>query len=128
GELRHLAELHRLRGECLRLADVAQAPAARRAVKVRSGAGAGISPPSEAALEAERSVQNAIGIPPAQGAPRGQVRASHSPGRLWLAQQRADEAERLLSPIGDWLTEGSDTVDFRERSALLRAIDASRRA
>jgi DNA-binding winged helix-turn-helix (wHTH) protein/tetratricopeptide (TPR) repeat protein len=127
GELRHLAELHRVRGECLRLEGGLQAAGGARRTRKSQGSGSGTpTPSSDAAREAERSFQRALEIARAQGARWWELRAGNSLGRLWLTMGRADEAARLLSSVGDWCSEGFDTVDVRERNSLLRAIHAER--
>jgi len=42
--------------------------------------------------------------------------------RLWQRQGKDTEARALLAPIFGWFTEGFDTVDLREASALLEAL------
>ena len=37
----------------------------------------------------------------------------------WRDQGKRDEARDLLAPVYDWFTEGFDTLDLKERKALL---------
>jgi len=39
--------------------------------------------------------------------------------RLWQQQGQRAEARQLLAPIYGWFTEGFDTADLQEASALL---------
>jgi predicted ATPase len=41
--------------------------------------------------------------------------------RLWQRQGKRQEAYDLLAPIYGWFTEGFDTADLQEASALLEA-------
>jgi predicted ATPase len=42
--------------------------------------------------------------------------------RLWQQQGQRAEARQLLAPIYDWFTEGFDTADLQEASALLEEL------
>ncbi len=44
--------------------------------------------------------------------------------RLWRQLGRADDARKALTPIYTWFTEGFDTADLIEASALLTERDA----
>jgi predicted ATPase len=87
------AELHRVRGELLR---VGHDPAA-----------------------AERSFSQAIGIAQQQSAKFWELRAAISLARLWREQGKRDGARDLLAPIYGWFTEGFDTPVLKEAKALL---------
>jgi predicted ATPase len=42
--------------------------------------------------------------------------------RLWQRQGKHTEARELLVPIYGWFTEGFDTMDLQEASALVEAL------
>jgi class 3 adenylate cyclase/predicted ATPase len=48
-----------------------------------------------------------------------ELRAAISLARLWLQQNRIDDARALLAPVYDWFTEGFDTADLIDAKALL---------
>jgi predicted ATPase len=89
------AELHRLRGELLRL----------------------LREPGQA--EAEACFRRALAVAREQGAGFWELRAGASLARLWRDQGRCTEARHLLGPIAGRFTEGFDTPDLRETKALL---------
>jgi predicted ATPase len=62
-----------------------------------------------AALEAARSLQ----------AKSWELRAAMSLSRLWQQQGKQTDAQRLLTPIYSWFTEGFDTADLRDARVLL---------
>jgi predicted ATPase len=45
--------------------------------------------------------------------------------RLWLQQGRQTEARELLAPVYGWFTEGVDTSNLREATALLEELNLS---
>jgi len=60
-------------------------------------------------------------IPP----PSLQVSATRKPtslARLWRDQGKRQDAHNLLAPVYGWFTEGFDTLDLKEASALLREL------
>jgi predicted ATPase len=87
------AELHRVRGELLR---VGHDPAG-----------------------AERSFSQAIGIAQQQSAKFWELRAATSLARLWREQGKRHAARDLLAPTYGWFTEGFDTPVMKEAKALL---------
>ncbi len=90
----YLAELHRMRGELLRLAG------------------------DEVAAEA--SFRLAIARAIAQQAKSFELRASTGLARLLLASGRRDQARAVLAPVYGWFTEGQTTGDLvAARAALL---------
>ena len=99
GERHYEAELHRLKGESLRLqGDEAQA---------------------------EASFDQAIEVARRQEARSLELRAVMSLSRLWHAQGgqgKRDEAHQMLSEVYDWFSEGFDTADLKEARALLEAL------
>lgn len=42
--------------------------------------------------------------------------------RLWLSQDKKEEARNLLSEIYGWFTEGFDTADLKDAKALLEEL------
>jgi DNA-binding SARP family transcriptional activator/predicted ATPase len=94
------AELHRLKGEWL-LAYRQTEPA-----------------------EAELCFERALAVAQKQGARTWQLRAATSLARLWLAQDKRDEARDLLAPIYNWFTEGLDTPILREARITLERLAA----
>jgi predicted ATPase len=98
GDLLWEAELHRLSGE-LHLAD---------------------SPRQQD--EAEASFHRALETARRQGAMSLELRAAVSLGRLWRRQRKSDAARSLLSKVRSQLTEGVDTGDIRDASALLAEL------
>jgi predicted ATPase len=47
-----------------------------------------------------------------------------SMARLWRDQGKRDEARDFLAPVYGWFTEGFDTVDLKEATALLEELSA----
>jgi predicted ATPase len=90
------AELHRLRGELLRM--------------------------QAHDTEAEVSLQKAIELARRQHAKSWELRASTSLCRLWQAKGRRAEAHRMLAEVYGWFTEGFDTRDLCEARALLQEL------
>jgi predicted ATPase/DNA-binding SARP family transcriptional activator len=90
------AELHRLRGELLR----------------REGALA----------DAEAAFRRAIEVAQEQRARGWELRATTSLARLWHDQGSDEQAHAALSGILGWFSEGFETADYREASALLKRL------
>ena len=53
-----------------------------------------------------------------------ELRASTRLAGLWRDQGKRDEARDLLAPIYGWFTEGFDTLDLREATALLGELSS----
>jgi predicted ATPase/DNA-binding SARP family transcriptional activator len=87
------AELHRLKGECLRA----------------------LSPLSTA--EAEACFAQALAISRKQQAKSMELRAATSMARLWRQQDKHEDARCILEGIYSWFTEGFDTHDLQEATA-----------
>ena len=96
----YAAEVYRLKGELL----LAQA-----------GNG-------QTVAEAEACFQQALDVARRRQAKSWEVRAALSLSRLWQCQGKCTEAQELLAPIYGWFTEGFDTADLQEASALLEAL------
>jgi predicted ATPase len=94
GERHYEAELHRLKGELLRLCNAAGA-------------------------QAEQSFRTAIQIARGQSAKSLELRATASLARLLNDQGRQDEARATLDEIYGWFTEGFHTADLKDAKALL---------
>jgi class 3 adenylate cyclase/predicted ATPase len=92
------AELHRIRGELLQT-----------------------RPCSETAA-AENCFLAALSVAQQQQSRTLELRAKTSLARLWLHQERKDEARELLIPIVGWFTEGRNTADMREAEAVLAGV------
>lgn len=95
----YLAELHRMRGELLRL----------------SGNSVG----------AEDSLRAAIDSAVRQQAKSFELRAATALANLLLAAGRGDEARATLSPVYGWFTEGHATKDLRAARATLAGSTGS---
>ncbi len=94
----YLAEVHRIRGELMLRQDVGD----------RAGA--------------ERSFEQALAVARDQQAKSWELRAATSLARMWLQDNRTDDARQLLSPIYDWFTEGHDTADLQDAQAVLKQL------
>jgi class 3 adenylate cyclase/predicted ATPase len=92
------AEIHRLRG----VLGLQQAPAD--------------------AKESEACFRRALAIARRHRARSLELRAAMSLGRLRQRLGDRDEAARLLGEVHGWFTEGFDTADLQEASALLQAL------
>jgi predicted ATPase len=91
------AELHRLRGEFLLL----------RGADTSDG---------------EAAILRAIEIARSQQAKSLELRATMSLARLWIAQNRSDDARRQLSDVYAWFTEGFETPDLQAARLLLAQL------
>jgi class 3 adenylate cyclase/tetratricopeptide (TPR) repeat protein len=70
----------------------------------------------------EASFRQSLELATVQEAKTFELRAAIGLAGLWSRQRRRDEARELLRPICDWFTEGRDTSDFKEATALLDAL------
>ncbi len=91
------AELHRLRGALL----------------LMHGADA---------FDAEAALLRANEIAQLQQARSLELRATMSLARLWIAQQRREDARRRLHDLYNWFTEGFETPDLRAARLLLAQL------
>jgi len=98
GERIWLSEFHRLKGELLL-----------------------IRAPSDHAA-AERSFREALAIARGQGAHVWELRAATSLGRLLGQRGRRDEARQILGDVSGRFTEGLDTADLVDATALLAEL------
>ncbi len=74
------------------------------------------------AIEAESCLQEALQITGRQSARALELRAAISLGRLYRKQGKNEKTRGILTPIYDWFTEGFETADLREATALLQQI------
>ena len=91
----YAAEVHRIRGELL----------LRQPVPDPTGA--------------EVCFKQALAVARDQGAKSWELRAATNLARMWLQENRFEDARALLSPIYGWFTEGFETADLIEAKALL---------
>ena len=73
-------------------------------------------------IEAEVCFHKAIEVARRQQAKSWELRTAMSLSRLWQKQSKREEARQLLAEIYDWFTEGFDTSDLKEATALLEAL------
>lgn len=90
-------------------------PSLRGALLLRQG-------PRPTWEEAEACFQQALAIARQQQAQSWELRAAMSLARLWQQQGKRAEARDLLAPIYGWFTEGFDTADLQEATALVVAV------
>jgi adenylate cyclase len=69
--------------------------------------------------EAERCFQQALRIARRQKAKSLELRAVMDLGHVWAKQGRGKRAYRLLSQGYHWFSEGFNTVDLQEATAML---------
>jgi predicted ATPase len=98
GECWPEAELHRLKGELLLLLS------------------------ADNHTEAEGCFHLALDVARRQHTKSLELRAAMSLSRLWQQQGKRTEAYQLLAEIYGWFTEGFDTADLQEATALLDAL------
>jgi predicted ATPase len=101
GERNHEAELYRLQGELLLSQEVPD----------RAGAA--------------EALGQALAVARRQQAKMLELRAATSLARLWQQQGQHPAARALLAPLYGWFTEGFETADLQEASALLQALGAA---
>jgi predicted ATPase len=91
----YAAEVHRIRGELLLRREVPDP------------------------VQAKSCFEQAMAVARDQQAKSWELRTATSLARIWLQDNRIEEARTLLSPVYDWFTEGFDTPDLRDAKALL---------
>ena len=74
------------------------------------------------ASQAETSLQLALDVARHQQAKSLELRAAMSLARLWQQQGKRAQAHQLLAASYGWFTEGFDTPDLQEATALLAAL------
>jgi predicted ATPase len=80
-----------------------------------------LSPESDA-TKAEAYFERALAVARAQLSKSWELRAAMSIARLLRDQGKRDEARNLLAPVYNWFTEGFDTLDLKEATALLAKL------
>jgi predicted ATPase len=80
--------------------------------------------PEPDAAKAQAYFERALAVARAQQAKSWELRAAMSMARLWRDQGKRDEARDFLAPVYGWFTEGFDTVDLKEATALLEELSA----
>ena len=70
----------------------------------------------------EASFNDALDTARQQGAKSLELRAAMSLARIWQGQGKTVQAHALLSAIYNWFSEGFDTPDLQEASALLAEL------
>jgi predicted ATPase len=70
----------------------------------------------------EKCLVNSLKTARRQGAQLLELRAATSLARLWGEQGRRTEAHDLLAPVYGWFTEGFDTADLKEATAVLNEM------
>ncbi len=98
GEVQHQAEINRVAGEIALLS------------------------PEVDGAKAERYFEKALAVARHQQAKSWELRAAISMARLWRDQGKPQQARELLAPVYGWFTEGFDTLDLREATALLEEL------
>jgi len=76
------------------------------------------------AAQAEACFQQALDVARHQQAKSWELRAATSLARLWQSQDKRQDAYDLLAPVYEWFTEGFDTADLQEATALLEELQA----
>jgi predicted ATPase len=104
-DLSYEAELHRLTGELVQMAECGM---------------------QHAALNPDACFRQALDIARRQQAKSLELRAAMSLSRLWRQQGKRQEARALLVPLYAWFTEGFDTADLREAKTLLHELEEGR--
>jgi predicted ATPase len=51
-----------------------------------------------------------------------ELRGMVSVSQLWPHQDKREQAQQMLAPIDGWFTEGFDTADLQEATALLEEL------
>ncbi len=97
GERYYEAEVHRLKGELLRMQTADE-------------------------TDVEACFQHAIEVARQQQAKSWELRAVMSLCRLWQEQGKRKEARQILAETYGWFTEGFDTLDLQEARSLLEAL------
>jgi class 3 adenylate cyclase/predicted ATPase len=81
------------------------------------------SPVPEVA-RAQMYFERALAVARQQQAKSWELRAAMSMARLWRDQGKVQQARELLAPVYGWFTQGFDTLDLKEASALLDELHA----
>jgi len=74
------------------------------------------------AKQVEQSFRKALKVARSQGAKGAELRVAVSLGRLWVSENKSEDARALLTDLCKGLTEGTDTVDLLEARRILDGI------
>ncbi len=107
--LRGLWVVHEIRGELQAAQELGE-----RLLSMRSSL-----PDPASLIEVHRACGNTLLIARRQAARSLELRAAMSLGRLWQAQDRTDEARRLVAEVDEWFAPGLATPDLRQARRLL---------
>ena len=78
--------------------------------------------PTPDPAQAEAAFREALEIARRQSTKSHELRAATGLARLWQQQGRVEEARALLAPVYGWFTEGFDTRDLKDATALLEEL------
>jgi class 3 adenylate cyclase/predicted ATPase len=81
-----------------------------------------VESPTPDLVKAVDYFQRALAIARAQQAKSWELRAAMSLARLWRRQGKGQQGRDQLASVLGWFTEGFDTLDLREGSALLELL------
>jgi predicted ATPase len=76
--------------------------------------------PDQNVAGGEAGLSRAVAVARQQGAKMWEVRAAVSLARLWIDQNRRNDARQLLAPLCGKFTEGCQTRDLQIAEAILR--------
>jgi predicted ATPase len=79
--------------------------------------------PERHAAKAEAYFERALAVAREQQAKSWELRAAMSVARLWRDQGKREEARDLLASVYGWFTEGFDSADLKEATALLDELN-----
>ena len=74
------------------------------------------------AAKAEAYFKRSLSVAREQQAKSWELRAAMSIARLWRDQGKPQHARELLAPVYGWFTEGFNTRDLKEATALLDTL------
>ncbi len=72
--------------------------------------------------DVESTFQHALSVARHQQAKSFELRAAMSLSRLWLQQDKRQNAYNLMAPVYNWFTEGFDTDDLQSAKNLLTEL------
>jgi predicted ATPase len=70
-------------------------------------------------IDAQKLLEQSLMVAQSQSARSLELRAAAELAQLYCDHGRIVEARDLLAPVYDWFTEGFDTPDLKEATALL---------
>lgn len=120
GERCNEAELYRLKGELLLMQESKKQKAKGKRQKLANPGHQPLS--SNPQSGAEECFLKALTVAREQQAKSWELRAATSLARLWRHQGKYAEAGGLLSEVCTWFTEGHETKDFLDATALLSEL------